>query len=57
MIINFIVAGSLLLGGIYCVLWLARKDVRDKIEEPKYRFQENLIHYDNLQKASSNRSE
>lgn len=48
MIINVIVLASLVLAGIYLFLWLLRKDVRDKIEEPKYRFQENVERYDGI---------
>ena len=46
MIINVIVIGSLVLAGIYCLFWLLRKDVSEKIEEPKYRFQEHVERYE-----------
>ena len=49
MIINLIVIGSLLLGGLYFLLWLVRKDIRTKIEEPKYRFQDKLNQYERQQ--------
>ncbi len=47
MIINLVVMGSLMLGGLYFIVWLLRKDVRAKIEEPKYRFQQNINDYEN----------
>ncbi len=47
MIINLVVMGSLMLGGLYFIVWLLRKDVRAKIEEPKYRFQKNINDFEN----------
>jgi len=52
-IINVIVLASLVLAGVYLFLWLLRKDVRDKIEEPKYRFQENVERYDGVVHSSA----
>ena len=55
MIINVIVLASLVLAGIYLFLWLLRKDVRDKIEAPKYQFQENVARYDGVTHSSATR--
>ena len=47
MITNVIVLTSLLLVGIYGLLWLFRSDLRQRIEQPKYRFQQQVSDFDN----------
>lgn len=45
MISNFIVVSSLLLALLFTVAWLARPDLRRRIEEPKHLFQEQVERY------------
>lgn len=46
MMTNIIIFGSLVLALIYFITWLVRRDFREKIEQPKYRFQNQVENYD-----------
>jgi len=46
MIINVVVISALLLGIIYIAIWSTQKHVRERIELPKQRFQEQVNQYD-----------
>jgi hypothetical protein len=47
-----IVLLSLALGAAFAVVWLARPDVRARIERPKHRFQSRVRQYDRACRAS-----
>lgn len=51
MITDLIVVLSILLAAAFSVAWLARPGLRARIERPKYRFQENVKHYDSIRSA------
>ena len=42
MISNVIVTATLVFAGLYCLCWLLLKDFRRQVEQPKYRFLEQL---------------
>jgi hypothetical protein len=46
MITDIIVLTALVLGAAFSLAWLARRDVRERIERPKHRFLERLERYD-----------
>ena len=46
MIANVIVLSTLVLAGLYVVLWFHNADLRRRIEEPKERFQQQIEAYD-----------
>lgn len=46
MISNLIVLLSLVFAGAYALAWLLRRDLRERIERPKHRFQDRLSQYD-----------
>ena len=46
MISTFIVIGSIVLAAAFTLAWLLRKDLREQVERPKYRFQDDLRQYD-----------
>ena len=46
MITNIIVISSLVFAAAFFLVWLLRSDLREQIERPKYRFQDQLRDYD-----------
>ena len=46
MIVNLIVASSIVFAAVFIVFWLVRPDLRAWIERPKYRFLSNVQSYD-----------
>ncbi len=46
MITDIIVVTSLFLAVAFALAWLARPDLRERIEHPKHRFLERLEQYD-----------
>lgn len=52
MISNAIVITALILAGSYFLLWLLRKDFRQQVERPKYRFLQQVKTFDNRYKDS-----
>lgn len=46
MISGFIVYASLLLAGAFLVAWLARPELRRRIERPKHLFADQVQQYD-----------
>jgi hypothetical protein len=52
MITNFIVISSLVLALGFTIAWLARADLRRRIEGPKHFFQQRLQQYDRQCHAS-----
>lgn len=44
---NAIVFGSLAIALVYFISWALRRDFREQIERPKYRFQDQVENYDN----------
>ena len=53
MITDVIVLLSLVLAAAFSVAWLMRPGLRARIEKPKYRFQENVKHYDSIRSVRS----
>ena len=45
MIATFIVVSSLLLAALFIAAWLLKPEFRRRIEDPKYRFQQQLERY------------
>jgi hypothetical protein len=43
---DVIVFGSMLLSGVFVLVWLLRPDVRAWVEQPKHRFGEAARRYD-----------
>jgi hypothetical protein len=53
-ITNFVVGAVVALAAAFVLAWLARKDFRDRIEQPKHNFLDRLERYD---RQCSERSE
>ena len=52
MISNAIVISALVLAGGYCLLWLLGKDFRQQVEQPKYRFLQQVNQFDGRHEES-----
>ena len=52
MISNAIVITALVLAAAYCLLWLLKKDFRRQVEQPKYRFLQQVNRFGNGQTDS-----
>lgn len=46
MISNLIVILSMVFAGAFFLAWLLRRDVRERIEQPKHHFQDRVLQYD-----------
>jgi hypothetical protein len=46
MMLTIVVGASLVLGAAFVLVWLLRPDVREQVERPKHRFQEQVRRYD-----------
>lgn len=46
MISNLIVILSMVFAGAFTLTWLARQDLREQVERPKYHFQDRVSRYD-----------
>lgn len=49
-LMDAIVLAAVLFAVVFLAAWLARPDLRDWIERPKYRFQANVQNYDRMAK-------
>jgi hypothetical protein len=43
---NIVVILSIVFAGAFFIAWLLRRDLRERIERPKHRFQDQLRQYD-----------
>jgi hypothetical protein len=50
---DFIVGLAVLLTLLFLAAWLISQRLREWVERPKYRFQQNVRAYDHVQSASS----
>jgi hypothetical protein len=56
-ITNIIVLSAIVFAVALFVAWLARPDLRARIERPKYRFQANVQSYDHVRGGGSGSKE
>jgi hypothetical protein len=53
MITNLIVLLSLTFAAGFIFIWFMRKDFREQIEQPKYRFQDQINHFETQSRLSA----